>query len=210
MKLVAPPPLRIGLTGGIGSGKSTVARLLAGHGAKVVDTDAISRSLTQAGGAAMPALREAFGDGVIGPDGGLDRDQMRRLAFADGTARSKLEAILHPMISAEAQREAAAANDAAVIVFDIPLLVESGHWRDSVHKVLVVDCSESTQVARVMARSGWTADSVKAVMAAQATRERRNSIADDVIVNDGISQADLARRVETLWNTWQPLPQAAV
>lgn len=210
MNLVAPPPLRIGLTGGIGSGKSTVARLLAGHGAKVVDTDGISRGLTQAGGAAMPALREAFGDGVIGPDGGLDRDQMRRLAFADGTARSKLEAILHPMISAEAQREAAAATDAAVIVFDIPLLVESGHWRDSVHRVLVVDCSESTQVARVMARSGWTADSVKAVMAAQATRERRNSIADDVVVNDGISQADLARRVEALWNTWQPLPQPAV
>ena len=210
MNLIAPPPLRIGLTGGIGSGKSTVARLLAGHGAKVVDTDAISRSLTQAGGAAMPALREAFGDGVIGPDGGLDRDQMRRLAFADGTARSKLEAILHPMISAEAQREATAATDAAVIVFDIPLLVESGHWRDSVHRVLVVDCSASTQVERVMARSGWTADSVKAVMAAQATRERRNSIAHDVVVNDGISQADLARRVEALWNAWKPLPQAAV
>lgn len=210
MNLVAPPPLRIGLTGGIGSGKSTVARLLAGHGAKVVDTDAISRGLTQAGGAAMPALREAFGDGVIGPDGGLDRDQMRRLAFADGTARSKLEAILHPMISAAAQREAAAATDAAVIVFDIPLLVESGHWRDSVHRVLVVDCSESTQIARVMARSGWTADSVKAVMAAQATRERRNSIANDVVVNDGISQADLARRVEALWNTWQPSAQPAV
>jgi len=210
MKLVSPPPLRIGLTGGIGSGKSTVARLLAGHGAKVVDTDAISRVLTQAGGAAMPALREAFGDGVIGPDGGLDRDQMRRLAFADGTARSKLEAILHPMISAAAQREAAAATDAAVIVFDIPLLVESGRWRDSVHRVLVVDCSESTQVARVVARSGWTADSVKAVMAAQATRERRNSIANDVVVNDGISQADLARRVEALWKAWQPLLQPAV
>ena len=210
MKLVSPPPLRIGLTGGIGSGKSTVARLLAGHGAKVVDTDGISRGLTQAGGAAMPALREAFGDGVIGLDGGLDRDQMRRLAFADGTARSKLEAILHPMISAEAQREAAAATDAAVIVFDIPLLVESGRWRDSVHRVLVVDCSESTQVARVVARSGWTADSVKAVMAAQATRERRNSIANDVVVNDGISQADLARRVEALWKAWQPLLQPAV
>jgi dephospho-CoA kinase len=210
MNLVAPPPLRIGLTGGIGSGKSTVARLLAGHGAKVVDTDGISRGLTQAGGAAMPALREAFGDGVIGLDGGLDRDQMRRLAFADGTARSKLEAILHPMISAEAQREAAAATDAAVIVFDIPLLVESGRWRDSVHRVLVVDCSESTQVARVVARSGWTADSVKAVMAAQATRERRNSIANDVVVNDGISQADLARRVEALWKAWQPLLQPAV
>ena len=210
MNLVAPPPLRIGLTGGIGSGKSTVARLLAGHGAKVVDTDGISRGLTQAGGAAMPALREAFGDGVIGPDGGLDRDQMRRLAFADGTARSKLEAILHPMISDAAQREAAAATDAAVIVFDIPLLVESGHWRDSVHRVLVVDCSESTQVARVMARSGWAADSVKAVMAAQATRERRNSIASDVVVNDGISQADLARRVEALWKAWQPLLQPAV
>lgn len=210
MKLVSPPPLRIGLTGGIGSGKSTVARLLAGHGAKVVDTDGISRGLTQTGGAAMPALREAFGDGVIGPDGGLDRDQMRRLAFADGKARSKLEAILHPMISAAAQREAAAATDAAVIVFDIPLLVESGRWRDSVHRVLVVDCSESTQVARVVARSGWTADSVKAVMAAQATRERRNSIANDVVVNDGISQADLARRVEALWKAWQPLLQPAV
>ena len=210
MNLVAPPPLRIGLTGGIGSGKSTVARLLAGHGAKVVDTDAISRGLTRAGGAAMPALREAFGDAVIGPDGGLDRDQMRRLAFADGTARSKLEAILHPMISDAAQREAAAATDAAVIVFDIPLLVESGHWRDSVHRVLVVDCSEATQVARVMARSGWTADSVKAVMAAQATRERRNSIANDVVLNDGISQADLARRVEALWNEWKPSSQPAV
>ncbi len=210
MYLVAPPPLRIGLTGGIGSGKSTVARLLAGLGAKVVDTDAISRGLTQAGGAAMPALRKAFGDGVIRPDGGLDRDQMRRLAFADATARSKLEAILHPMISAEAQREAATAADAAVIVFDIPLLVESGHWRDSVHRVLVVDCSEATQVARVMARSGWTADAVKAVMAAQATRERRNSIANDVVVNDGISQTDLARRVEALWNAWKPSPQSAV
>jgi dephospho-CoA kinase len=210
MNLVAPPPLRIGLTGGIGSGKSTVARLLAGHGAKVVDIDAISRGLTRAGGAAIPALREAFGDGVIGPDGGLDRDQMRRLAFADGTARSKLEAILHPMISDAAQREAAAATDAAVIVFDIPLLVESGHWRDSVHRVLVVDCSEATQVARVMNRSGWTADSVKAVMAAQATRERRNSIANDVVVNDGISQADLARRVEALWNAWKPSSQPAV
>lgn len=210
MNLVAPPPLRIGLTGGIGSGKSTVARLLAGHGAKVVDTDAISRGLTRAGGAAMPALREAFGDAVIGPDGGLDRDQMRRLVFADGTARSKLEAILHPMISDAAQREAAAATDAAVIVFDIPLLVESGHWRDSVHRVLVVDCSEATQVARVMARSGWTADSVKAVMAAQATRERRNSTANDVVLNDGISQADLARRVEALWNEWKPSSQPAV
>jgi dephospho-CoA kinase len=210
MNRVAPPPLRIGLTGGIGSGKSTVARLLAGLGAKVVDTDGISRGLTQAGGAAIAALREAFGDGVIRPDGGLDRDQMRRLAFVDETARSKLEAILHPMISAEAQREAAAATDAAVIVFDIPLLVESGHWRDAVQRVVVVDCSEPTQVARVMARSGWTADAVKAVIAAQATRERRNSIANDIIVNDGISLADLARQVEALWNAWQPLPQSAV
>jgi dephospho-CoA kinase len=210
MNLVAPPPLRIGLTGGIGSGKSTVAHLLASHGAKVIDTDVISRNLTRAGGAAMPALRDAFGDGVIRPDGGLDRDQMRRLAFADGTVRSKLEAILHPMISAEAQREAATATEAAVIVFDIPLLVESGHWRDAVHRVLVVDCSESTQVARVVARSGWSADSVKAVMAAQATREQRNSIADDVIVNEAISLTDLARRVEALWRAWQPSPQPAV
>lgn len=205
MNLVAPPPLRIGLTGGIGSGKSTVARMLANHGAQIVDTDAIARRLTQAGGAAMPALRAAFGDVVVQPDGSLDRGQMRRLAFADAKARGKLESILHPMIFDEAQREAASATHAEVIVFDVPLLVESGHWRDSVHRVLVIDCSESTQVARVMARSGWTADAVKAVIAAQATRERRNSFADDRIVNDAINEADLARQVDALWAAWKPL-----
>ena len=157
----------------------------------------------------MPALRAAFGEVVVRPDGSLDRDQMRRLAFADATARSKLESILHPMISDEAQREAAAAH-AAVVVFDIPLLVESGHWKDSVHRVLVIDCSESTQVARVMARSGWTADAVKAVIAAQADRERRNSIADDLIVNDAINEADLARQVDALWVAWQPLLRRGV
>lgn len=205
MNLVAPPPLRIGLTGGIGSGKSTVARMLTNHGAQIVDTDAIARRLTQAGGAAMPALRAAFGDVVVQPDGSLDRGQMRRLAFADAKARGKLESILHPMIFDEAQREAASATHAEVIVFDVPLLVESGHWRDSVHRVLVIDCSESTQVARVMARSGWTADAVKAVIAAQATRERRNSFADDRIVNDAINEADLARQVDALWAAWKPL-----
>ena len=209
MNLVAPPPLRIGLTGGIGSGKSTVARMLASHGAQIVDTDAIARRLTRAGGAAMPALRAAFGEGVVQPDGGLDRDQMRRLAFADATARSKLESILHPMISDEAQREAAAAH-AAVVVFDIPLLAESSHWQDSVHRVLVIDCSESTQVARVTARSGWTADAVKAVIAAQATREKRNSIADDLIVNDAINETDLARQIDALWVGWKPLLQRGV
>ena len=157
----------------------------------------------------MPALRAAFGDGVVQPDGSLDRNQMRRLAFADATVRSKLESILHPMIFDEAQREAAAAH-AAVVVFDIPLLVESGHWRDSVHRVLVIDCSESTQVARVMARSGWTATGVKAVMAAQADRQRRHSIADDLIVNDGINETDLARQVDALWVRWKPLLQPSV
>ena len=202
--------LRVGLTGGIGSGKSTVARLLANRGALVVDTDAIARRLTQPGGAAIPALREAFGDAVIHPDGGLDREQMRQLVFADATARSKLESILHPMISDEALREAAAASGAPVVVFDVPLLVESGRWRDLVHSIVVVDCSEPTQIARVMRRSGWTAEAVKSVIEAQATREQRRLQADDVLVNDGIDEAELERRVDALWDSWKTLGPRAV
>lgn len=199
------PPLRIGLTGGIGSGKSTVAELLADHGAAIVDTDAISRRLTGPGGQAIPALREAFGNQAIADNGALDRDRMRSLVFDDPGIRRRLEAILHPMISAEAEREAAQHAAARVIVFDVPLLVESGRWFDRVDRVLVIDCSESTQVERVMKRSGWTEATVRSVIAAQATRDQRRAVADDLIVNDGIAPTDLAEHVAALWRAWNML-----
>ncbi len=198
-------PLRIGLTGGIGSGKSTVAAMLATHGAGVIDTDAISRRLTAAGGRAIPALREAFGDTAIDTDGALDRRRMRQLAFDDPAVRHRLEAILHPMILADTEGEAALLANSAVVVFDVPLLVESPQWRRRVHRVLVVDCNEATQIERVMQRSGWSEASVRAVMATQATRDQRRAVADDLIVNDGISTEALAKRISTLWNTWQAL-----
>lgn len=199
-----PTPLRIGLTGGIGSGKSTVAAILAREGAHLVDTDAIARALTAPLGAALPAIVEAFGPEVIGPDGALDRARMRALAFADPAHKGRLEAVLHPLIGAEAQRIAAEGGHRAVIVFDVPLLAESRHWRARVDRVLVVDCSEPTQVARVVARSGWTADAVRAVIAQQALRPARRAIADAVIYNDGgltLEQLDAsARALYTRWS----------
>lgn len=147
-------PLRVGLTGGIGSGKSTVAALLASLGAGIIDTDAISRRLTATNGRAIPALRKAFGDSVIDSQGALDRHRMRQLVFDDPPARHRLEGILHPMILTDTEREAGLQQDAAVLVFDVPLLVESPQWMHRVHRVLVVDCSEATQIARVMKRSG--------------------------------------------------------
>ncbi len=198
-------PLRIGLTGGIGSGKSSVAALLQAHGAVIVDTDAISRQLTLPGGIAIPALREAFGDTAIDDSGALDRDRMRRLVFDDADARHRLEAILHPLILTETEHAAAQHPAAPVIVFDVPLLIESASWLARVHRVLVVDCSERTQIERVMQRSGWTEDRVRSVIAAQATRDQRRAVADDLIVNDGISPADLAGRVAALWRAWHAL-----
>lgn len=211
MPLPAPgptEPLRIGLTGGIGSGKSTVASLLAAQGAGVVDTDAISRRLTAAGGAAIPALRAAFGDDLIDAHGALDRQQMRALAFRDSTLRQRLEGILHPLISIDVAHAAAQLSQASVIVFDVPLLVESKHWLHRVHRVLAIDCSEATQIERVMQRSGWTEAAVRAVIAAQATREQRRAVADDLILNDGISTDELAELVAALWRTWQTLRAA--
>ncbi len=196
-------PLRIGLTGGIGSGKSTVAAQLVQHGATLVDTDAIARRLTQPGGAAIEAIRHAFGDGFIDAQGALDRTRMREHAFADPGAKRRLETILHPLITAQSLREAAA-SDAPAIVFDVPLLVESGRWRERVDKVLVVDCGEATQVARVVARSGWTPQAVRAVIAQQATREARRAAADAVILNDGISLGQLAAAVDAVWRQWLP------
>ena len=195
------PALRIGLTGGIGSGKSTVAALLAACGATIVDTDAIARQISLPGGAAMDGIRQTFGAEFIDAAGGLDRERMRTLAFSDDSACRRLEAILHPLIGLETERQAAA-SAAPVIVFDVPLLVESGRWRARVHKVLVVDCPEATQVTRVVARSGWTADAVRAVIDRQASRARRRACADAVIFNEGISPACLDEELRSLWHAW--------
>ncbi|WP_296800485.1 dephospho-CoA kinase, partial [Variovorax sp.] len=174
---------RIGLTGGIGSGKSTVASLLVAEGAVLVDTDAIARRIAEPGGIAMPALEARFGAAVLRSDGGLDRARMRELVFQDPEAKRALEGILHPLIGAETRREAAAAGPDATIVFDVPLLVESGRWRAQVERVLVVDASEETQLRRVVARSGWAPEAVRSVIAQQAPRALRRAAADAVIDN---------------------------
>ena len=193
----------IGLTGGIGSGKSTVAALLVAHGAVLVDTDAIAHALTTPGGAAMPALCQRFGAVVAGPDGALDRAHMRALVFADPAAKLALEAILHPMIGAEAQHQAMVAEGAGrVVVFDVPLLTEASHWRHRCQRILVVDCSADTQVQRVVARSGWTADQVQRVIGQQLARAARRAMADAVIFNDGLARDALAGEVAALWAIW--------
>ncbi len=193
---------RIGLTGGIGSGKSTVAAMLVAHGAVLVDTDAIARDIAQPGGLAMPAIEAAFGPGVIASDGGLDRAAMRQIVFADGSAKKRLEAILHPLIGAKTERLAAGAGDGATVVFDVPLLVESGRWRAIVERVLVVDATEQTQLRRVVARSGWTPEAVRAVIAQQAPRALRRAAADAVIYNESLSLQELAAEVQGLWDRW--------
>lgn len=199
----------IGLTGGIGSGKSTVARMLAERGALVVDTDAIARALTAPGGAALPAIARAFGADILGPDGALDRDAMRAQVFAEAGAKRQLEAILHPMIAAEAEAQAARAGSRPV-VFDVPLLAESARWRGRVDRVLVVDCPEPVQVERVVRRSGWTPQAVERVIAQQATREARRAIADAVIDNGAATTlAQLESQVEAVWRAWFDEPAAA-
>ena len=194
--------LTIGLTGGIGSGKSTVARMLVDCGAVLVDTDAIARELTAQGGAALPALAAAFGAQVLNPAGALDRESMRAVVFADPAAKARLESILHPMIGAEAARQAAAAGSKPV-VFDVPLLAESSHWRARVDRIVVVDCPEQTQIERVMQRSGWQRDAVERVSDQQATRQARRAIADAVIFNHGKDLATLQAEIKTLWQLLQ-------
>jgi len=192
----------IGLTGGIGSGKSTVAARLVAHGAHLVDTDAIARALTAPGGAALPALAEAFGTAIVGADGALDRERMRALAFGDARAKARLEAVLHPLIGAEAEARAAQGRGRPVL-FDVPLLAESARWRQRVDRVLVVDCPEPLQVRRVMQRAGWSADAVQRVMAQQAPRARRRALADAVIFNgESTTLADLDALVAALWSGW--------
>lgn len=181
--------MRIGLTGGIGSGKSTVLAMLQDLGAAAIDADAISRATTAAGGAAIPHIAGRFGPEFITADGALDRVRMRERAYAQPQARRELERIIHPLVGEEIERQvqAAQAQGARCIVFDIPLLVESGRWRARLDRVLVVDCEPETQVARVTARSGLAPDEVRAIIAAQAPRALRLAAADVVICNEGLT-----------------------
>jgi len=192
---------RIGLTGGIGSGKSTVAAMLVAQGATLIDTDGIARALASPGGAAMPAIAATFGPELVAADGGLDRARMRTLAFGHPEIKRKLESILHPLIGQECERQAQAATG-ALVVFDVPLLVESRRWRAIVERVLVVDASEEIQLQRVVARSGWTPDAVRAVIAHQASRPLRRAAADAVICNENLTLAQLEDEVRTLWRLW--------
>jgi dephospho-CoA kinase len=190
------PAFSVGLTGGIGCGKSTVADLFAALGATIVDTDVIAHALTAPQGAAMPAIVAEFGPDFAQPDGALDRARMRTLVFSDATARARLEAILHPRIRAATEAAGQAATGAYVI-YVVPLLIESGSWRERVTRVLAIDCSEDTQVARVMQRSHLSADEVRAIMATQVTRARRLAEADDVVDNDAGLEA-LRAQVQAL------------
>ena len=193
--------LRLGLTGGIGSGKSTVATMLARLGAAVVDADAISRSLTLAGGAAMPAIEQVFGQRFVAADGAMDRDAMRQLVFSDLGARARLEAIIHPLVSEYTKRQTTQALQAGApcVVFDVPLLVESGRWRPRLDAVLVVDCSEAMQISRVMQRSGWSQEAVEKVLASQASRVQRLAAADVCFYNQSLSLDELAAQVHEAW-----------
>ena len=197
--------LKIGLTGGIGCGKSTVADRFAALGAAVIDTDHIAHHLTMAHGAAMPDLLAEFGPACAAPDGALDRNWMRALVFEDAGARARLEAVLHPRIRA-ATEAAAARAEGSYLLFVVPLLLESGTWRERVDRILVVDCPEVMQIARVMARNGLPEQQVKAIMAAQTTRQARRAAADDIVVNEGEKDA-LTPQIDRLHNFYISLSE---
>jgi len=189
---------RIGLTGGIGSGKSTVAGLCLAHGAAVIDADAISRSVTAPSGRAMEAIARTFGADMLGPDGAMDRQAMRERVFKDPQAKRQLEQIIHPLVSqiTAEQTQDAIAQGHRCLVFDVPLLVESGdRWRRQVDRVVVVDCDEDTQCQRVMQRSGLSAGEIRRIIGLQATRAQRLACADAVIFNQGLNLAELEAQV---------------
>ena len=194
------PSYRLGLTGGIGSGKSTVSAFLEQMGASIIDADAISRATTAPGGSAITALQAVFGPGLLTADGALDRVRMRNLVYSDSGAKARLEAIVHPFVGqAIAQQASQAQTDGArCIVFDIPLLVESKHWRTQLDRVLVIDCTEETQVARVVTRNGLAKQEIEKILAAQATRSQRLASADLVLFNDDISLGDLRQQVQQI------------
>ena len=192
---------RLGLTGGIGSGKSTVAHMLLGLGrCTLLDADQMARAATGPGGKAMEAIMRVFGPEFVDASGALDRDRMRTLAFAEPASRKQLEAIVHPLIlqMTEEQAMVATAAGQSLLVFDIPLLVESGHWLAKLDAVAVVDCQEQTQIARVSARSGLDAEAIQKIMASQASRHARRAAADMVVYNDGLSLEGLRAQVQAL------------
>ena len=193
-------PLHVGLTGGIGSGKSTAAHMLADLGAAIIDADQTARGLTSPGGRAMPAIAQAFGPEFIDASGALDRQRMRHLAFSQPEARKQLEAIVHPLVAQVTEELARAAREAGkhLLVFDIPLLVESGHWPRKLDAVVVVDCPTETQIARVMARNALERDVIEGIIASQASRPARRAAADVVLFNDGLSLEALREQVRTL------------
>ncbi len=197
---MATRAIRIGLTGGIGSGKSTVASLLNQAGATQIDADAISRAATAPGGEAIATIATCFGPEFIDASGGVDRATMRHRIFSDSSSKFRLEAIIHPIVRQEIIRQTslAEASQAPCIVFDIPLLVESGHWREILHRIIVVDCTHETQIARVTARNGMHPTEVRQIIARQATRAQRLQIADASIFNEAITIHELEQEVRKI------------
>jgi dephospho-CoA kinase len=193
---------RIGLTGGIGSGKSTFGAMLSARGFALIDADAVSRELTGVGGLAIAKVREAFGDSSIALDGSMDRNQMRTLVFSQPEAKAQLETILHPLIRASIAEKLTASKDKGepLAILDIPLLVESSQWRGQLDGIIVVDCSEARQLSRVMARNGWTQAQTKAVMVSQASRQERLAAANWVIDNDSDDLSALQKQADA----WEP------
>ena len=192
--------VRAGLTGGIGSGKSTVGRMLAQRGAVLLDADQIAREMTQPGGLAMPAIVQTFGPEFRDTQGALDRTRMRDLAFSSPTSRKQLETIIHPLVAQCLENRARTAEDEGrrLLVFDIPLLVESGHWPRQLDAVVVVDCTVETQIRRVMARNALARNAIEDIIAAQSSRAARRRAADVVVYNDQLPLDALQSQVDAL------------
>ena len=187
---------RVGLTGGIGCGKSTVATLFAELGVPVIDTDAISHQLTQAGGAPLQTIQNTFGDEFIDATGALDRTKMRQLVFSDSAAKQTLEKILHPLIFEQVKRQAES-SPAPYVLIVVPLLFETSNFREWMHRTLAVDCAETTQLARVSPRHGMNDETVRAIIAQQLPRQQRLLMADDTVINEG-TLGELRTQVSTL------------
>jgi dephospho-CoA kinase len=193
----------VGLTGGIGSGKTTVANMFAELGAYLVDTDLIAHALTKENGAAIPAIENTFGSEFILPSGAMNREKMRQHVFSQPNEKKRLEAILHPLI--REKTEAAAKESTGIYtIFVVPLLIESGSWKQRVSRVLVIDCSEQTQLQRVMKRNGMAQEQVASIMQTQASRAQRLSAADDVILSEGTLD-EIKREVRLLHDKYVKL-----
>jgi dephospho-CoA kinase len=199
---------KVGLTGGIGSGKSTVTRMLASYGITIVDADKISRASTASGGAAIEAISMVFGEAMIDETGALDRANMRELVFREADARKRLEAIVHPIVQEQMRLQAEQASS-PYVVYDIPLLIESvGRYRSQFKRICVVDCDEETQISRVQSRNQLAVEEIRRIIASQASRELRLEHADDVIVNGaGVDLVELQQQVRTMHEFWLELSE---